>query len=324
MSFPLSSLDQTFVRVSPLEGGKLTLPKKFFIDGAEPNARKTVPTLAFLIEHPSAHVFGDEEGSTERPCRLLFDLGLRADLSGYTPAQQSHLKTREPMQYQPGVLSHLAKGGLAPADIEAVILSHVHWDHHGDPLEYTRSKFIVGHGTLDLLSDGLPGAGSHSHFDPQLLPAERTIQLPLPHDHLTQRGGPQQWQGRSWEPIGPFPAALDLFGDGSVYIVNAPGHLPGHLNLLCRIRPHRWIYLGGDACHDKRILTGEEAIGTWLDDNGATLCIHHDKKAAEQSIGRIQRLMELSHTGDEKVEVILAHDGEWYDGNQELFFPSNL
>lgn len=49
-------------------------------------------------------------------------------------------------------------------------------------------------------------------------------------------------------PIGPFPAH-DFYGDGSLYLLDAPGHWPGHLCALARTTPDTFVLLGGDICH---------------------------------------------------------------------------
>ncbi|KAJ6512908.1 hypothetical protein C8R45DRAFT_1088013 [Mycena sanguinolenta] len=43
--------------------------------------------------------------------------------------------------------------------------------------------------------------------------------------------------------------AIDYFGDGSFYLLNTPGHLPGHLSALARVTPTTFIALGGDTFH---------------------------------------------------------------------------
>lgn len=94
-----------------------------------------------------------------------------------------------------------------------------------------------------------------------------------------------------------------------MYIVDAPGHLPGHINLLARTEDgdggHKWVYLGGDACHDRRIFRKEREIGEWKDAHGHICCIHADRAKAEETIDRIRTLE------NQGVEVILAHDIEW-------------
>jgi len=113
---------------------------------------------------------------------------------------------------------------------------------------------------------------------------------------------------------------MDLFGDGSVYVVDMPGHLPGHLNLLCRTKD-RWICLCGDAFHDRRLLTGEKEIGTWENAEGHTLCIHLDKEGAAESI---RRLRELQDKGGGGIELVAAHEEQWWETNKSKQFPMLL
>lgn len=98
---------------------------------------------------------------------------------------------------------------------------------------------------------------------------------------------------------------MDVFQDGSLYIVDAPGHLPGHINLLANTGNGQYVYLAGDACHDRRIMRKEREIGTWADAEGQTCCIHANREQAEETIRRILKLEEQG------IEVIFAHDVEW-------------
>ncbi|KGY15108.1 hypothetical protein PABG_12058 [Paracoccidioides brasiliensis Pb03] len=49
---------------------------------------------------------------------------------------------------------------------------------------------------------------------------------------------------------------MDYFVDGSVFIIDAPGHVAGHLNLLVRIDSEKCMYLAGDTAHDVRVYKG--------------------------------------------------------------------
>ena len=42
---------------------------------------------------------------------------------------------------------------------------------------------------------------------------------------------------------------FDVFGDGSVIIISAPGHTPGHQVLLLRLKNYGPILLSGDLYH---------------------------------------------------------------------------
>lgn len=206
----------------------------------------------------------------------------------------------------------------------------VHWDHVGEPRDFPTSTFIVGNGSLGLLQgDSTSLRGGHSFFEDDLLDLERTIELSEPDVDKVSR---DEKDGVSsdiathgpWKSFDELPAVLDLFQDGSLYIVDAPGHLPGHINLLARVNDtetegSRWVYLAGDACHDRRIIRGEKAIGEWHDAHGDLCCIHADRVQAEETIDRIRRLE------NKGVEVIFAHDVEWESriANRNRFFGSS-
>jgi len=302
------------VTVHALSCGHFSLPEYQFIHPVSRDARRIVPSLAFLIQHYNR--------STKKTTRIVFDLGLRRDIKRYAPPIQKHVETRQPMSTDPDVTKSLARGGLVPEDIDYVIYSHVHWDHIGEPRDFPTSTFVIGHGSLALL-DGtsLSLRGGHSFFESDLLPEERTIELSEPSanvltKHDSCRGtGDINFSG-SWQTYGNLPQTLDVFNDGSLLIVNAPGHLPGHINLLARTSPDRQIYMGGDACHDRRLLTGEKTIGEWNDAHGQVCCIHADRKQAEATIDRVRALEK------EGVEIIFAHDVEWENDpkNKTRFF----
>lgn len=325
--------NQTLVSIHPLFAGSLTLPEHLFVQPADKTKRSTVPSLSFLIQHPAF-------GRGNNPTRLVFDLGIRRDTSRYAPPIQKHLLSRHPVTTSPDVKESLAIGGLTPEDVDYVILSHVHWDHIGTPTDFPTSNFIVGPGSLELLrKGGDTSTGSHAFFEPDLLPAGRTYELPsIPtetdravkttkgvngHPSSSSTGLSTRLDCLEWRPLAHFPDAIDLFGDGSIYIINAPGHLQGHINVLARTGPSTWTYLGGDACHDRRLLRGEVQIAEWEGPHGKLCSIHVDARQVEKTLERIRMLEEAEGA---KVEVILAHDVEWLrrKGNTERFWPSKL
>jgi glyoxylase-like metal-dependent hydrolase (beta-lactamase superfamily II) len=118
------------------------------------------------------------------------------------------------------------------------------------------------------------------------------------------------------QSIGPFPRAADYFGDGSVYILEAPGHAPGHINILARTSADgAWICLAGDSCHDPRVLTGEKEI-PWIEDG-----MYSDLESTEKHLEDLRNLRDM-----DKVQVLIAHDYEWYNENREsgAFFPGAI
>lgn len=55
-----------------------------------------------------------------------------------------------------------------------------------------------------------------------------------------------------WIQLGPFDHAMDFFGDGSFWIIQAPGHMPGNLCAAVKLdEPDAWVLLGSDCCHSR-------------------------------------------------------------------------
>ncbi|SPO04202.1 uncharacterized protein DNG_06885 [Cephalotrichum gorgonifer] len=167
----LESKAQGHVSLSALRGGTFTLPKKLFVSSASDDEYSRVPSLSFLIVHQSP-------GTKQR--RILFDLGLRRDTTKYTSQIQGHLYNRLPLDPLPDVRQSLLDGGLDPGGIDEVILSHVHWDHIGTPLDYPQAQFFVGAGSLGLLKEGSGGHMSHSNFQHDLFDHLKVVEFSDP------------------------------------------------------------------------------------------------------------------------------------------------
>ncbi|KAK1536300.1 3-hydroxyisobutyrate dehydrogenase [Colletotrichum costaricense] len=196
------------VQVSALRGGEFTLPKRFFVAGVSEDETSLVPSLSFLI---SQNLF---EGGHRR---ILYDLGLRRDIGRYSTPIQNHTKNRQPMTLLPDVRQSLIDGGLDVAAIDEVILSHVHWDHIGTPSDFPNARFRSD------LFDGL-----------------RVEEITGPREHVDAAGFTNGWKNLEGLRI------LDIGGsdDGSLFAVDLPGHLPGHLGLLARPLSLGFIGLG--------------------------------------------------------------------------------
>ncbi|KAL1945740.1 hypothetical protein VTO73DRAFT_1742 [Trametes versicolor] len=289
---PAPTPDQAFCKVSALECGFIQIPLVWVIDTAQEGETSVLPVLAFLIRH-----------STKNDT-LVFDLGVRKDIEALPTAYHGRIngmgfRTTVPED----AADALAKGGLAPTDVTTVCYSHLHYDHIGDSHPYANAVFVVGAAARPLVEHGWP-EDPKSLFPQDLLPEGRTRFLDDP---------------AGWPPLGPFPHALDFYEDGSLYIVYAPGHMPGHINILARTSADGgWIFLAGDSAHDRRLLTGEAGIPS----HGLLGCAHGDKVAAAEHIARMRAL----EVGYPRVRVLLAHDVPWYEVNKggPAFWPGMI
>ncbi|KAA1469963.1 Metallo-hydrolase/oxidoreductase [Dentipellis sp. KUC8613] len=294
-SLPAPSVNQPYFTVSALEGGRVTIPAPFFLDPCPDDVQKIpVPATPFLLRH----------SITKQ--NILFDLGIRKDYHNLPPVSAERANTMfQPIDMAQDVVDSLAKGGLKPSDVSHVFLSHIHWHHIGDPALFPYSTFVIGEGAVPLLEKGYPH-DPNSTFASDLVPFERTVAL--------------KTSSRGWKPVGPFTRAVDYYGDGSLYIVDAAGHMPGHINFLLRTSPDGgWMYLAGDTCHDWRILMGELSTAEYHNPStGKVFCIHADRPTAEEHIKRVRSLLD-----NPRVRVMLAHNGAWYEKNRggPVFWP---
>ncbi|KAG1876511.1 hypothetical protein DFJ58DRAFT_754663 [Suillus subalutaceus] len=286
LMLPPPSVDQPFMYVSALGGGNIRIPCDLVVDGNSQGESISCPSLAFSLRHSKTKSW------------VVFDLGIRRNLEGYTPLSQELIKAMKlaPVVNQT-VTESLVKGGVFPDQVET--------DHTGDHEPFTRATFVVGEGCRELLTSGYPIDPNSFSFS-TTLPHERTKFLPLSDFSL---------------PIGPFPLALDFFGDGSTYVIDAHcarviEHTGGHTNILARTSSDgAWILLGGDSAHDYRLIAGEEEVAHSIGSSGHIRCMHGDKEKAVENIARIRSLL-----GIPRVQVLIAHDSKWYENKGSAAF----
>ncbi|KAE8377284.1 beta-lactamase-like protein [Aspergillus bertholletiae] len=278
-----------------LEAGYLYLPMHLFVQGAPKDQIRRVPSMSWLISHKPSNT------------NLVFDLGIRQDTHNYPPTLYERMQRLVRAEVPQDVFGSLQALNINPhSDIDTIIFSHLHYDHTGDPSRFgPATKFIIGPGAKRFVcgAETYP-ENAHSHYDSRGFPSlDRVIELPNDKDR------------NYWAELGPISAAHDWFGDGSVYVVNAPGHLSGHLNLLVSVGRDEWVYLAGDTTHDCAILTGTAQTAVYEDEQtGLAKCAHENKPVAEEHISLVRMLKEKC-----QVEVVLAHDSEWLAKNESRF-----
>ncbi|KAK3938540.1 beta-lactamase-like protein [Diplogelasinospora grovesii] len=209
------------------------LPTKWFMTPAIPGhdslgMDRGAPAFSFLIQHPTLNR------------TLVFDLGLRKDWQNLSPALTKLLNPNSGLSLtvQKNVRDILDESGLVDTSkIEAVVWSHHHFDHTGDPSTLDASTaLIVGPGFKEAMVPGYPANPESTILESDYTGRE-LIELNFDtHPHPLK--------------IGRFKA-VDYFGDGSFYLLDSPGHAVGHICGLARVTsdPASFILMGGDAFH---------------------------------------------------------------------------
>jgi glyoxylase-like metal-dependent hydrolase (beta-lactamase superfamily II) len=227
------------VRVSPLRCGEVLLPPRAFDRPSGPlsQLRAMGPTVprsrwswapvpVFLIEHPTAG-------------RLLVDTGFHASAQD---DPRTSLGRRQafvlPARQAPGESApeQLRARGIDPAQIELVVMTHLHNDHASGAIQFPEATFVVdGAEWVAASAGGFAEGYRREHYDQPL--RWHTV------DYAAAGAGPH----------GAFERTLDLFGDGSVRLLATPGHTLGHQSLLLALEG-RELLLTGDAAYTRRTI----------------------------------------------------------------------
>lgn len=148
---------------------------------------------------------------------LLWDTGLSREYLGKPLMQGKEDSTA----LAKTVVEQLAQIGVKPAQIAKIGISHYHFDHIGQAAEFPQATLLIGAGDYAVL--GTPG-----------------------HEERTKRFAP--WLGKDAK-VEKVRGDLDVFGDGSVVMLDLPGHTPGHHGLLVNLPKRGPVLLSGDVVH---------------------------------------------------------------------------
>jgi glyoxylase-like metal-dependent hydrolase (beta-lactamase superfamily II) len=182
----------------------------------------TCPAYSFLIHHPSSNR------------KLIFDLGVRKNWEESAPYIVDRIKKGGwNVAVEKDVAQTLEDNGVPTKEIEAIVWSHYHWDHTGDPTRFPSSTTLI------------VGPGFKGRW-PNAYPTKPDA--PIREDAWKDRELREMTFDPSKLKIGRFNA-FDYFGDGSFYLLDTPGHLLGHLCGLARTTKDTFIFMGGDSAH---------------------------------------------------------------------------
>ncbi|KAH6611799.1 beta-lactamase-like protein [Boeremia exigua] len=205
-------------------GSRASVPAAAFLEPAIPGHEilEGSPAYPILVEHESGQ-------------KVIFDLGIRKDWQNFSPALLKLFEVAGvTIEGDNDVIDVLEEGGISKEKINAVIWSHWHFDHVGDTSRFAPStELVVGPGFSAALTPGYP-----VNKDSPILETDYKDR-PLRELDFT---------AKATVKLGRFDA-LDYFGDGSFYLLNAPGHTVGHICALARTTPKTFVFMGGDACH---------------------------------------------------------------------------
>ena len=242
------------VRLYVIDCGLLTMsaPATFGFTKEEVGEKQPFAVPCYLVVHPKG--------------TLMWDVGVIPDAQVNGSTQGISTVTRT-------LKSQLAEIGYTPADIKYFALSHMHSDHTANANDFAGSTWLVHQTERDAM------------FAP-----------PPPPGAGRGRGGPMQSANfnklKDSKTIILTDKDYDVFGDGTVVIMYAPGHTPGHQILFLRLKESGPILIAGDLYHLPQEITmhrfptfefdkeqsavSRAKVDAFLKQSGARLWIEHD------------------------------------------------
>lgn len=233
------------VAVEPLVAGHCDFPREMMVKpaGGFTSAKllkalllgsqeNVIPIPAFLIRHPSAGA-------------ILVDTGLHPSIATDPKENFGGLAARggkPTLKPDEDVPSQLRRRGLEPGEVPIVVMTHLHLDHTSAISEFPNSTFVVSETEWEAAAHGsnaMLNGYRRSHFDFAF--EYRTV----------------DFNRANIDSYASFGRTFDLFGDGSIHLAYTPGHSPGHMSVVCRLKERDFV-IGGDCMYVAGQLDGSE------------------------------------------------------------------
>lgn len=183
---------------------------------------------------------------------MIWDTGLPVSLKGKPTNGTDALSATLSVT----IAEQLAKLNVKPEQVTTVGISHYHFDHVGQASMFPAARLLIGNEDLKVLRD----------------PPEGVDAAPLA-GWLKEGGNVEGVQGDK-----------DVFGDGSVQMIDLPGHTPGHHGLLVRLKNKGMVLLSGDVAHFNENLANE-GVPPFNSDRAQTLASLQRFKAIAANLG---------------------------------------
>ncbi|KAF2658054.1 hypothetical protein K491DRAFT_653479 [Lophiostoma macrostomum CBS 122681] len=302
-----------------LQAGGLTIPKHLVLlpgpnvpqpPDQDKNESYHVPDYVFLIHHHPSNT------------HHIFDLGMRPDLQNLPPylvknvLPQFHCTPRAPA----ALLRKYGTKEQQPENVRTVIFSHMHFDHVGDGAKsgFERAQMWIGPSCCTYARPGYPVEKDAPTLG-ETLPDDGSrvvVEWTVSEERLGKEGDKRKGlvekgrregkydggdgKGEGWIKLGSFDHAVDIWGDGSAYLIDAPGHSAGHLMLLVRVQSDDFVLLAGDCYHHPSLLRDPRLTAR---PPYAKASMHADPDVAIDTMTRTKAFAE-----QDNVWVLGAHD----------------
>ena len=172
------------------------------------------------------------------------------------------------------LVDQLARIGVKPDAVDFVGISHYHNDHTGQAASFPKATLLIGQGDWAVISANAPPAGVDAK------------------SHAARRARFTPWLAGGGNVVPVTGDRYDVFGDGSVLLLDLPGHTPGHHGLLVKLERTGNVLLTGDVTHFRENYASD-GVPTWNSNRADSLA----------SLDRFKKT-----AANLKATVIIQHD----------------
>ncbi len=159
-------------------------------------------------------------------------------------------------------------------DVQRVFISHFHADHIGGLSLFPKSTWVYRDATLRGLLEASWTSRLHHGFFPQLLTDALQTQCDVIEETMFQHSDAE---------VHGF-LTYDYFGDGSLILVDMPGHALGHTGYLLRTSNLGEIFYVVDACWDMESWACQRSL-PWI-----SRALPQDHVAYQQTQEKMRRM----------------------------------
>ncbi len=222
---------------------------------------REVSAPCYVVDHPKG--------------QLLWDAGLPSELA----AVEGWVTRPDGLSssLSETLASQMTRMGLGfdMGSLEYVAFSHIHWDHVGASNDVTSGTWLVQQGDYD-------AAHAEGNMSVPAVQAELLTSIKM-------------------RPTQVLNGDHDVFGDGTVRIIAAEGHTPGHQVLFVDLQDAGPVVLSGDLYHFQ-----------FSRANRVVPLFNVDAEQTLQSMAKVEAL--VAETG---ADFWLQHDASLFDSQQK-------
>lgn len=210
LALPTPAKPPAEMRVRALLAGSMSSKAAFAFRGGSPSEERTFSMGGVLVEHPQG--------------RLLFDTGFGRNVRAHIEGIPWIMRATSTFELGTPIVEQLRASGFDPTTLTGIVPTHVHWDHVSGVPDFPDVPIWLPRDEHAFIESG--GRAS------ELMRSFGTLNVKsydFPH-------GPYLGYAKSY----------DVFGDGSVVLVQAGGHTPGSIVAFINEPSGRKLALIGD------------------------------------------------------------------------------